>query len=177
MPKLLPNIKEDLLQKAKYILCRDGYNQLNMRSLAKECNIGIGTFYNYFATKDDLVKEILKEDWNSVILLCNKIIYNENFSCKEKLNYIFDEVKKFLLNHMNIFIVFFTNNKKSHDTQIIFSPLKKIISNILLFHKDKNEISPVISCEKLSKLILNNIITICKDNYITFEEFYSCLNI
>ena len=177
MPKLLPNIKEDLLQKAKFILYKDGYNKLNIRNLAKECNIGIGTFYNYFSNKDELVKAILKEDWNSVIELLNQIFYNKDFSCKEKLNYIFDETNKFLLNHMSTFMIFFTNSKKFHDTKSIFSPLKKIILDILLLHKEKKEICPIISCEKLSKLILTNIITICKDNYITFEEFYSCLNI
>ncbi|MCW6071193.1 TetR/AcrR family transcriptional regulator [Clostridium botulinum] len=46
---------------------RKNYEELNIRDVCKNCNIAIGTFYNYFSSKDHLVREIFVSDWEKSI--------------------------------------------------------------------------------------------------------------
>ncbi|MHB9919451.1 hypothetical protein CF055_05725 [Clostridium botulinum] len=41
---------------------RKNYEELNIKGVCKNCNIAIGTFYNYFSSKDHLVREIFVSD-------------------------------------------------------------------------------------------------------------------
>ena len=69
------------------------------------------------------------------------------------------------------------NKYYQEDTiHLYLSMYENILKEILVFHKNKGDISYTIEDEKLSKLILNNIIFICKDNSISFDEFYLSLN-
>ncbi|MCS4479905.1 TetR/AcrR family transcriptional regulator [Clostridium botulinum] len=40
--------------------------------MCKNCNIAIGTFYNYFSSKDHLVREIFVSDWEKSIKIIKK---------------------------------------------------------------------------------------------------------
>ena len=64
MPKLLENIREDILQAAKKELLAKGYEKCSLRSVARQCKIAVGTIYNYFPSKLELVAVIMLEDWN-----------------------------------------------------------------------------------------------------------------
>lgn len=63
MPKIINNLREKLMVKGREILIFKGYNSLNIRDLVKECDIAIGTFYNYYKNKDEIVNAIIKADW------------------------------------------------------------------------------------------------------------------
>ncbi|SHK31945.1 transcriptional regulator, TetR family [Hathewaya proteolytica DSM 3090] len=39
---------------------------LNMRHVAKKCNISVGTIYNYFPTKSELMIAVIQEVWSRV---------------------------------------------------------------------------------------------------------------
>lgn len=64
MPKLILNLRDNILSSAKTILFDKGYQELNMRMLAKLNNTAVGTIYNYFPSKDLLVASIVAEDWH-----------------------------------------------------------------------------------------------------------------
>ncbi len=38
-----------------------GFNQVGIRDLAKRCQISVGTFYNYFGSKEEVVFQIIEE--------------------------------------------------------------------------------------------------------------------
>lgn len=63
MPKAIENIRETVLQTAKNTLLSDGYDRLSLRGVARQCNIAVGTIYNYFPTKLALIAAIMLEDW------------------------------------------------------------------------------------------------------------------
>ena len=52
MPKLLPNLRQTLIEKAIELSRTGGLSGLKLRDLARECNIALGTLYNYYPTKD-----------------------------------------------------------------------------------------------------------------------------
>ncbi len=63
MPKVIENIREAILHTAKSILLSDGYDKLSLREVARQCNIAVGTIYNYFPSKLALTIAIMLEDW------------------------------------------------------------------------------------------------------------------
>lgn len=63
MPKVIENIRETILMTAKSALLSDGYDSLSLRGVSRQCNIAVGTFYNYFPSKIALIKAIMLEDW------------------------------------------------------------------------------------------------------------------
>lgn len=63
MPKQILDVKNKLFRSAKVILETEGYAALSMRRVAKECSIAVGTVYNYVQNKDELVAQIIMEDW------------------------------------------------------------------------------------------------------------------
>ena len=63
MPKVIENIRESIIQAAKDTLLTDGYDRLSLRGVSRQCNIAVGTIYNYFSSKLDLIAAVMLEDW------------------------------------------------------------------------------------------------------------------
>ena len=67
MPKIIENVREQLLAEAKKQIAERGYANTTIRSVAGACGIGVGTVYNYFPSKDELLATYLLRDWNTCI--------------------------------------------------------------------------------------------------------------
>ncbi len=67
MPKIIENLEQRLIEEAKKQIEESGYSAMTIRSVAKGCGVGIGTVYNYFPSKDELVARYLLEDWKQCI--------------------------------------------------------------------------------------------------------------
>ena len=63
MPKILPRLREQLIDAARRQIEKSGYANTTIRSVAGECGVGVGTVYNYFPSKDMLIAAFMLEDW------------------------------------------------------------------------------------------------------------------
>ena len=63
MPKKIENLQGTILKAGKEILDSGGFDAFNIRAVSKECNIAVGTIYNYYPSKENLVANIMLEDW------------------------------------------------------------------------------------------------------------------
>ena len=63
MPKIIENIRQNLLEEARRQVLQEGYSALTVRSVAAACGISVGTVYNYFPSKDMLIASFMLEDW------------------------------------------------------------------------------------------------------------------
>lgn len=94
MPKILENVKENLLQEAKRQVFEIGYSSVTIRSVASACGIGVGTVYNYFESKDELIAGFMLEDWGECLrAIDEKCIASERI--EPVLRCIFDELRAF----------------------------------------------------------------------------------
>lgn len=50
---------KDILNASRMLLQKQGWAALNIRTVAKECNISVGSVYNYFQNKSDLIASII----------------------------------------------------------------------------------------------------------------------
>ena len=63
MPKIIENLEQKLIEEAQKQVAQSGYGAFTIRSVAKACGVGIGTVYNYFQSKDELLAAFLLDDW------------------------------------------------------------------------------------------------------------------
>lgn len=67
MPKVIENLRENILRLSKDILLREGYDALTVRGVAGALHIAVGTMYNYFPSKDYLVAAVMLSDWQEAL--------------------------------------------------------------------------------------------------------------
>lgn len=67
MPKIIENLPERLVSEARRQVEESGYSALTIRSVARECGVGVGTVYNYYPSKEALVAAFMLEDWKRCI--------------------------------------------------------------------------------------------------------------
>ena len=63
MPKIIENLREQLLSEAKRQIAEYGYAETTIRSVARAVGVGVGTVYNYFESKEMLVASFVFEAW------------------------------------------------------------------------------------------------------------------
>ncbi|MBE6920794.1 MAG: TetR/AcrR family transcriptional regulator [Ruminococcaceae bacterium] len=63
MPKIIENLPQRLLEEAKNQILQTGYSAMTIRSVAHQCGVGVGTVYNYYRSKEEMVAAFLLEDW------------------------------------------------------------------------------------------------------------------
>ncbi|BBF43488.1 transcriptional regulator, TetR family [Lachnospiraceae bacterium KM106-2] len=63
IPKVIENLRENILVEARKELFEDGYQAFNIRTVAAKCEVAVGTFYNYFSSKDMVIASVVLEDW------------------------------------------------------------------------------------------------------------------
>lgn len=67
MPKIIENVREQLLAEAKKQILERGYAATTVRSVASACGLGVGTVYNYFPSKEMLIATFVYEDWKKYL--------------------------------------------------------------------------------------------------------------
>lgn len=103
MPKIIENVRGMIIEEAQKQIAENGYENVTIRSIAKGCGLGLGTFYNYFKSKDMLIATFLLEDWKSRMTM----IRERNARETDPMKVICDlhgEISDFIKVHNNIFI-------------------------------------------------------------------------
>ncbi len=93
--------KEKIIHGAMKLLVEKGMQATPMSAIAREAGTGMGTIYNYFATKEELVNAIfiyIKQDQikNIMIPLSNKNI-------KKQFDHYYSGIINYLINHPTYF--------------------------------------------------------------------------
>ena len=102
MPKIIENLRAKIIQEAKDQIAINGYESVTIRNIAKGCEIGLGTFYNYFKSKDMLIATFLLEDWKGRMSKISEEYANEvdPMAVVRALNF---EVSEFIKEYNSIF--------------------------------------------------------------------------
>lgn len=102
MPKIIENLEQRLMEEAKKQIEESGYSAMTIRSVAKGCGVGVGTVYNYFSSKDELLARHLLEDWNQCVTAIGTVsAYSDG--PRPVLQCMYDQLISFSQRHQNIF--------------------------------------------------------------------------
>ena len=102
MPKVIPNLRERLISGAKKVVNERGYSNLTVRQVANDCKIGVGTIYNYFISKENLVVAFMLEDWNKTLRNIEDRIA-EDSSAKNIIFTLCREIEGYIEAHRSVF--------------------------------------------------------------------------
>ncbi len=100
MPKIIENVREQLLLEARRQIEENGYAGTTIRSVAAACHIAVGTVYNYFPSKEILIASFMVEDWEECLKTIRKIDPSEQ---EIFLRGIYDALTSFIVKHQTLF--------------------------------------------------------------------------
>lgn len=81
---MFKNTKEKILSKAEELFCLKGYEKTTIENILESCEIGKGTFYYYFKSKESLMNEVIENFIGSFTDDAKKIVNDKNLSALEK---------------------------------------------------------------------------------------------
>lgn len=81
---------ELIIEACKRITKNNGLNAINIRSVATECNVSVGSIYNYFSNKDILVLDTIDYIWDEVLHEKTKTCDEDDLRATVK--WIFDRI-------------------------------------------------------------------------------------
>lgn len=58
--------KEAILKASQKLACETGVQSINIRSVAARCGVSVGSVYNYFPSKADLIAQTVKTVWEDI---------------------------------------------------------------------------------------------------------------
>ncbi|MBQ4505638.1 MAG: TetR/AcrR family transcriptional regulator [Firmicutes bacterium] len=67
MPKIIDGLKEKILLAARNRLLSGEASELSLRGVASDCGIAVGTIYNYYKDKENLIAAVMAEDWIAML--------------------------------------------------------------------------------------------------------------
>lgn len=59
--------RELLLSAAKDLAYAQGLDKVNIRAVAAKCGVAVGSIYNYFPTKADLIAAVIEDFWQQAV--------------------------------------------------------------------------------------------------------------
>lgn len=173
MSRIIENPRELILAAAKEILYNDGYKKLSMRNVAKACDIGLGTIYNYYPTKEELVIEMMTGYWSEYMLETQAII-NSDGDFYDKLKKIFDNLSIFIKTFKEIWLkpeLYDNPECVNHGVKrenIYIEKLVILIEDILI---KGDKVKDNIGSYETAKFIVLNLITIVQMSSFKYSDF------
>ncbi len=168
------DLYDKILNTSKDIAIKDGINTINMRLVAKNCNIALGSIYNYFPSKSDLLIATIQSIWKDIFNLKDDYLKFEKFT--DSISYIFETININLKKYPDFFTlhsISFDNSNKhkgKKSMEIFLTNFKNSLVKIL--ENDKN-IRPNV----FNKDLTPNIFVDCVFNILLsliFEKKPNC---
>lgn len=103
MPKVIENLKEKVLAEADRQMRDVGYHAMTIQSIAKACGVGVGTVYNYFPSKDEILIACVAAKWMECMDTIRAVAKYAT-SYDSLIHCIYDQVRSFGLTHAYIFL-------------------------------------------------------------------------
>lgn len=102
MPKIIENLENRLLAETEKQIREIGYSTMTVRSVAQACGVGVGTVYNYFSSKDDLLATYVLQDWNRHVEIIQAVSIHSDLPLPV-VRCIHEQLTQFALRHRNLF--------------------------------------------------------------------------
>lgn len=93
--------REKIIEKSQKIIIENGVNAISIRKVAAECNVSIGTVYNYFDSKDEFLIAVIESTWKNIFHMPNGPMKFASFS--ECVDFVFARLQKGVVEYENFF--------------------------------------------------------------------------
>ena len=152
MPKIVPDIQNTILAIAETHFNEYGFEETDMRKIASDAGIAVGTIYLHYQNKETLYLNVIEYRWKATI---DKIegLSNQEIDPKEILKQILLALTQAMTNRKSINSLWMEIGSMHHHREIDsvkghhfagpHNPISKLISTVLLkmVHEEQIEIT------------------------------------
>lgn len=85
MPKIIKDLDEIIFKSAFKLFGELGYKKTDMKKIAKESKIAVGTLYNYYSSKEELFLDVFTKSWRMTIEKAQAIRDHKEVSLESRL--------------------------------------------------------------------------------------------
>lgn len=177
MSRIIDNPRQLILNRAKEILYNEGYAKLTMRNVSKSCNIALGTIYNYYPTKKDLIIEMMTEYWSEYINRAQDIV-NYDYAFYDKLRLIFNDLGSFIKTFKEIWLkpeLYDNPDYISDGTEKEYVFIEKLVNLVEAILVKSDKVKRSLDSYQTAKFIVMNFITIIQMPVFEYSSFETVL--
>lgn len=164
--------KKAILEQSRLLVITQGWQAVNIRTVATACGVSVGSIYNYFASKSDLVTATVESIWHDIFHFSERQTDFDNFI--DCVQWIFDCIKTGSEKYPGFFTahsMHFLRNDKTDGQQLMAQSWEHIQSELYyVLEKDKNirsdAFDSVLTPQKFVDIIFSLIISaLIRHNY------------
>lgn len=132
--------RESILKESRDLVSKEGLRALSIRKLAKNCGVAVGTIYNYFTSKDDLLISTIESVWEDIFRIDD--LENESNDFLNYLDDIFNHLAYGIEKYPNFFTIHSLSFKsenvdKAKDSMTTY--IEKVSQNMVeILERDTN---------------------------------------
>lgn len=83
--------REAILEQCRNMVMEEGIQAVNMRSVANACHVAVGSLYNYFPSKADLINATVADVWKDIFHMSGKALPFQQFT--DCLKWLFESIQ------------------------------------------------------------------------------------
>ena len=117
-----------IIETGKEIIKTDGIKAINMRTIASKANISLGSIYNYYKNKDELLLSLVKSIWLEI--LDEKGIETTSFI--ETVSLLFESIEKGNCKYPNFIKIHFISFNNKKESRVVMEEIVTNIKSLLL---------------------------------------------
>jgi AcrR family transcriptional regulator len=175
----LENARGSLMKYGKNFLLqnRDGLaGRFNVRDLTSGCGMALGTFYRYFDSKDDLVRQIMMEDWMKIMRSIDSEIQSSR-SLYEKLKFIYVQICNFeqVYRYSAMNLLSQTEENRVFKEKCL-EDLQNKVADFLTAEIDRNELQLTAKTDAAAYLLIQLISATARNPALSFDDLWQCMN-
>jgi AcrR family transcriptional regulator len=163
--------KEDVLIHALNIIAEEGLEACTARRLSKELNIAVGTIYNYFQSRDELLKDCFVRSWHETTKKMEEISHKA-INLKDKLREILIQIEHDVINRNGLggYLFHQSSIDMKNETPCHFDNGVTILNSILKQSNNNKGLSEM-ELSTMSKTILFGQMMFLKDQ-TNMSDYY-----
>lgn len=164
--------KKAILDQSRMLVTTQGWQAVNIRNVAAACGVSVGSIYNYFASKSDLVTATVESIWHDIFHFSECEADFDSFT--DCVQWIFDSIKTgsekypgFFTSHAMLFL----RDDKTNEQQLMAQSWEHIQTELYhILKKDKNvrpdAFNSILTPQKFVDIIFSLIISaLIRHNY------------
>lgn len=156
--------KEEILKACRGIVAQQGIWAVSMRAVAQSCGVSLGSLYNYFTSKDDLILAAIESVWMDIFHMDGACAGGRSFP--EYVEWIFDSVRSAADEYPNFFTTHslsFADGQKSRARDTMDRYLSHIKTGMAAALRNDKAVRPDafddnFSADDLIDLVLTDVI-------------------
>lgn len=73
--------KEEILKASRQLIQQQGWQAISIRSVAAACGVSVGSIYNYFDSKTELLTAVVESVWHEIFHTGDKMEFHDTLAC------------------------------------------------------------------------------------------------